>query len=153
MFSIYHVFLVPSFSINDVCVKYFLVRHLNPLVVSFTISLVIFLMVAMRITTNIIIYHNLVCRNTNLISTVYKIFIPSYISGPLLCHIIVIQMTSLYIISLITAIIISLCSFLLNLIEEKSYKQKINLYCFFIFIYVVTLTSALHFFMWICFTV
>lgn len=46
-------------------------------------------MVAMMITINIIVYHNLVCMNTNLISIVYKIFVPSYIPGPLHCHIIV----------------------------------------------------------------
>lgn len=57
-------------------------------------------MVAMMITINIIVYHNLVCMNTYLISIVYKIFVPSYIPGPLHCHIIVMYMTSLYIIFL-----------------------------------------------------
>lgn len=106
-------------------------------------------MVALEITTNILIYNNLVWINTNLIIIAYKNFTPIKLHPPSLlccyCHInhisyIVCPTTQVY----------NYCFVQLSLKCDgrKHYKQKIHLYCHLYFPR-MTFTSALYFFMWI----
>lgn len=88
----------------------------------------------------------------NLISIVCKSFVPTHIPALLLHYIIVIKMTFLY--NLPNK---SYNYFLMQFYFKSYWRKKLQtenkVILFFIFIFVVTFTRALHFFMWICFTV
>lgn len=113
-------------------------------------NFVILLVATLRITNNIFTYHSLIWVNTKFISVLYKNFAPIKLCPSLLCTVIVIQMTFLYIISPSTQFNNSFfMQFFSNLQEEKCYK---NTFYGNVFIFVVSFTTALYCFIWICIT-
>ena len=151
--SLCHFFLSalplrPSFVVNS----YFSSGLFKFLCLVFYYILFVFLVVALGIKICVLIYHNLLQVNSDLILRKLTLFQHCSISSSLVCVVVVIYTTSFYIWSPAKQFIIMiLCDCPLNLLSDED-RQNIFVQCF-IFTFIITLTDVLHFFLWLLLTI
>ena len=134
--------LRPSFVVN----RYFSSGPFKFLCWVFYYILFVCLVVALGIKMCVLIYHNLLQVNSDLILRKLTLFQHCCISSSRVCVVVVIYSTSLYILSPTKQFrIIILCNCLFNLLRDED-NQNIFVQCF-IFTFIITLTDVLHFFL------